>query len=42
MNLTESGIIEKYAQQGMHCMWSTILPYEYEWTCVVCRYNVVK
>ena len=26
----------------MHCNRNTLLPYEYEWTCFSCGYNVIK
>ena len=42
MELTEDEIIEKYGKHCGHCNRSTLLPYEYEFTCVVCGYNVNK
>ena len=42
MNLTEDEIIEKYAKNCGHCRRNTLLPYEYEWTCFNCGYNVNK
>ena len=42
MELTEDEIIEKYGQKCGHCNWITLLPYEYEWTCFSCNYNVIK
>ena len=42
MELTEDEIIEKYAKHCGHCNRNTLLPYEYEFTCVVCGYNVMK
>ena len=34
MKLTEDQIIEKCG--------NTLLPYEYQWTCFSCKYNVIK
>ena len=42
MELTEAEIIEKYAKQCRHCNRNTLLPYEYEFTCFSCGYNVNK
>ena len=42
MNLSEDEIIEKYAKNCRHCNRNTLLPYEYEFTCIVCGYNVNK
>ena len=42
MELTEDDIIQKYAKQCRHCNRSTLLPYEYEWTCISCNYVVSK
>ena len=42
MELTEGEIIQKYAKQCRHCNRNTLLPYEYEWTCFSCGYNVIK
>ena len=42
MELTEDQIIEKYAKHCGHCKRNTLLPYEYEFTCVVCGFNVIK
>ena len=42
MELTEDGIIQKYAKRCGHCNRNTLLPYEYEFTCVSCGYNVNK
>ena len=35
-------LIKKYAKHCGHCNRSTLLPYEYEFTCVACGYNVIK
>ena len=40
MELSE--IIQKYAKKCGHCNRKTLLPYEYEFTCFVCGYNVNK
>ena len=42
MELTEDENIQKYAKQCRHCNRNTLLPYEYEWTCFSCGYNVNK
>ena len=42
MKLTEDEIIQKYAKNCGHCNRNTLLPYEYEWTCLSCGYNVIK
>ena len=42
MELTEDEIIQKYAKNCVHCKRNTLLPYEYEWTCFSCGYNVKK
>ena len=42
MEMTEDQIIEKYAKRCGHCNRITLLPYEYEFTCIACGYNVNK
>ena len=42
MEMTEDQIIEKYAKNCRHCNRITLLPYEYEFTCIACGYNVNK
>ena len=42
MELTEDEIIQKYGKQCAQCSRITLLPYEYEWTCFLCGYNVTK
>ena len=42
MSLSEDEIIQKYAKKCGHCNRNTLLPYEYEWTCFSCNYNVTK
>ena len=42
MNLSEDEIIQKYAKNCRHCNRNTLLPYEYEWICFSCGYNVNK
>ena len=42
MNLSEDEIIQKYAKRCRHCNRNTLLPYEYEFTCFSCGYNVNK
>ena len=36
MELTEDQIFEKSAKQCGYCKRNTLLPYEYEFTCVSC------
>ena len=42
MELTEDEIIQKYAKNCGHCNRNTLLPYEYEFTCLSCNYVVSK
>ena len=42
MELTEDQIIEKYAKKCLHCNRNALLPYEYEFTCFSCGFNVNK
>ena len=42
MKLHEDRIFKKYAKNCGHCNQNTLLPYEYEWTCFSCGYNVNK
>ena len=42
MELTEDEIIENYGENCGHCNRNTLLPYEYEFTCFSCGYNVNK
>ena len=42
MNLSEDEIIQKYAKNCGHCNRKTLLPYEYEFTCFSCGFNVSK
>ena len=42
MEMTEDQIIEKNAKQSRHCKRNTLQPYEYEFTCIACGYNVNK
>ena len=42
MELTEDEITEKYGKRCGHCNRNALLPYEYEFTCIVCGYNVNK
>ena len=42
MELTEDEIVEKYAKRCGHCNRNTLLPYEHEFTCFSCGYNVNK
>ena len=42
MELTEDEIIQKYGKRCEHCRRNMLLPYEYEWTCFSCGFNVYK
>ena len=42
MELTEDAIIQKYGKHCGHCNRNTLLPYEHEFTCIACGYNVSK
>ena len=42
MELTEVEFIQKFAKNCGHCTRNTLLPYEYEFICFVCGYNVNK
>ena len=42
MELTEDEIIPKYGKRCGHCNRNILLPYEYEFTCIFCGYNVIK
>ena len=42
MNLSEDEIIQKYARRCGHCNRNTLLPYEYDFTCLSGGYVVSK
>ena len=42
MELTEDEIIKKYATGCGHFNRITLLPYEYEWYCIVCGFNLIE
>ena len=42
MELDEEQIFEEYGKHCAHCNRNTLLPYEYEFTCIACGYNVNK
>ena len=42
MQLSEVEIIQKYGKNWTHCNRNTLLPYEHEFTCISCGYNVIK
>ena len=42
MKLTEDEIIQKYGKNCGHCNRNTLLPYEYEFTCFSCGFNINK
>ena len=42
MELNENEIIQKCGKHCGHCNRNTLIPYEYEFTCFSCEYNVNK
>ena len=42
MELTEDQKIEKHGKHCGHCNRNALSPYEYEFTCISCNYNVIK
>ena len=42
MQLSEDEIIEKFGKHCGHCNRNTPLPYEYDWTCISCGFNLIK
>ena len=42
MELTKDEFIQKYGKRCGHCNRNTLLPYEYDFTFVLCGYNVNK
>ena len=42
MILTDEQIFEKYAIICPSCNRNGLLPYQYEWTCYLCNYNIIK
>ena len=42
MELSENEIIQNYGKLYGHCNRNTLLPYEYEWTCISCGFNLIK
>ena len=42
MELTEDEIIQKYVQHSGHCNRNTLQPYQNEFTCFSCGYNLIK
>ena len=42
MEKTEDEIFKKYAKHYDHCNRNTLLPYEYDFTCISFRYNVIE
>ena len=41
MVLSEDEIFQKNEKHCLHCTRNTLLPYEYERTCIACDYNVI-
>ena len=42
MELKEDEVIQKYGKKCSHCNRKMLLPYEFEWSCFGCGYNVIK
>ena len=42
MILTDDEIIQKYGKICPSCNRCTLLPYAYEWTCLICRLIIIK
>ena len=42
MKLSEDRKTEKNAKQRGHCTRNTVLPFEYEWTCISCGFSLIK
>ena len=42
MILTDDEIIQKYGKICPSCNRNTLLPYAYEWTCLICGLNIIK
>ena len=42
MELTEDELVQKYGKRCGHCNGNTLLPYENEFTCFSCGFNVSK
>ena len=42
MELSEEGIVRKYAKVSGQCNQNTLLPYEHEFICVSCGHNVKR
>ena len=42
MELTEDETIQRYAKKCGHCNQNTLRPYEYEWSFLSCRFNLIK
>ena len=40
--LSEDEIIQKYGKLCGHCNRNMLLPYEHEWTCISCGFNINK
>ena len=42
MHLSEDQIFEEHGKICRHCNRNTFLPYEYEFTCLWCRFDLIK
>ena len=42
MELTEDGSIQKYGKNCGNCKRNTLLPYENDFICISCGFNLIK
>ena len=42
MTLSDDDLIEKYVKRYCQCRRNNLLPYEYEWPCVLCGFIDTK
>ena len=42
MEISEDETIQKYAKQRKNCMRKFLLPLENGWSCIFCKYSVMK
>ena len=42
MPTNEDEVFEMKARNCLDCTRNTLLPYEYNWTCIACEYNIIK
>ena len=42
MEISEHQIDEKYGKHCGHCLGKTVLPFDYECSCISCGFNLIK